>query len=62
MSIAPKELNVVPEPTEDIQNSNESIQNLIAILRLCEQIQTSKENVEKNSESGECNDGIIVTY
>lgn len=55
-----KEQNVEPDSTNP--DGQDGVANLIAILRLFEQIQTSKENFEKNSESGEYNDGIIVTY
>ncbi|MDO4759425.1 MAG: hypothetical protein Q4A30_01395 [Candidatus Saccharibacteria bacterium] len=50
------------EPDSTNPDGQDGVANLIAILRLFEQIQTSKENFEKNSESGEYNDGIIVTY
>ncbi|MBR6505916.1 hypothetical protein IKT18_03755 [Candidatus Saccharibacteria bacterium] len=43
-------------------DDHDAVQNLIAILRVCEQIEASKENVKKNSNCGECDDGIIVTF
>lgn len=48
-----------PDTTTDDQNA---VANLIGILRLTEQIKTNDEAVKKNSNCGECNDGIIVTY
>lgn len=50
------------DPDSTAQNSHDGVANLIAVLRICEQIQTDKETIEKNTENGECNDGIIVTY
>ena len=55
-----KEQNV--EPDSIYSDSHDGVANLIAILRICEQIDTSKENIDKNSDQGECSDGIIVTY
>ena len=49
-----------PEFTEP--DSRDGVANLIAILRVCEQIDTSKENINKNPNQGECNDGITVIY
>lgn len=51
--------SVEPDTTTDDQNA---VANLIGILRLTEQINTNDETVKKNSDCGECNDGIIVTY
>jgi hypothetical protein len=34
------------------------VANLISVLRICEQIETNKETIEKNSDQGECNDRI----
>ena len=55
-----KEQNVEPDSTNP--DGQDGVANLIAVLRICEQIQTNKENIERNSENGECNDDIIVTY
>ena len=49
-----------PEFTES--DSHDGVANLISVLRICEQIETSKETIKKNSDQGECNDCIIVTY
>ena len=50
-----------PDFTES-DNSHDGVANLISVLRICEQIETNKETIEKNSDQGECNDSIIVTY
>ena len=50
------------EPDSIYSDSHDGVANLIAILRICEQIDTSKENIDKNSDQGECNDGIVVTF
>ena len=50
-----------PDFTES-DNSHDGVANLISVLRICEQIETNKETIEKNSDQGVCNDDIIVTY
>ena len=50
------------DPDSTNPDSHDGVANLIAILRICEQIDTSKENIDKNSDQGECNDGIVVTF
>lgn len=49
-----------PEFTES--DSHDGVANLISVLRIYEQIETNKETIENNSDQGECNDDIIVTY
>ena len=51
-------IDVDPEFTES--NSLDGVANLISVLRICEQIETSKETIEKKSDQGECNDGILA--
>lgn len=43
-------------------DSHDGAANLISVLRICEQIEANKETIEKNSDQGERNDGIIVAY
>lgn len=47
---------------ETAKDNRDAVANLIAILRLTEQINANDETVKKNSNCGECNDGTIVTY
>ena len=47
-----------PEFTES--NSHDGVANLISVLRICEQIETNKETIEKNSDQGKCNDDYLI--
>ena len=50
-----------PDFTES-DDSHDGVANLISVLRICKQIETNKETIEENSDQGERNDSIIVTY